>query len=109
MKKIKSDSRVLYAVTWSLLIASVGWSFIMPQHAYVHTFTSKHFGIWYGIVAAYGVFEYIRIIKSQLADTKYALAMINILVCGYAFVMFLTQQAFELYLKFGLAYPALGK
>lgn len=109
LRKMKADHPKLYRITWATLFASVAWSFVMTQHAYVHIFTSKHFCIWYALVCSYSLVAYTDVVKSHFAAKKYAWYPVHFLAIGYAVAMCLTQQVYELYIKFGWAYPHLGR
>jgi hypothetical protein len=93
---------------WILLIASVSWSLVMPQHAYIHNFTGKHFAIWYALVATLAVHQYWLFLRQKFNALPFYYKLLNVLLVMYAIGMFLTQHVYELYLKFGLLYPMLG-
>lgn len=93
---------------WILLIASVSWSLLMPQHAYIHNFTGKHFAIWYALVATLAVYHYACFLRQRFSTLPVYYKALNVILVLYAIGMFLTQHVYELYLKFGLLYPMLG-
>jgi len=94
---------------WVFAASALIWSFVMSQHAYIHSFTAKHFAFWYGIITAYALSFYIPKVLADFKDKNYSWMAFHTINCLYALIMFVSQHVFELYLKFGLLYPFLGK
>jgi hypothetical protein len=102
------QQQAISKMIWILFIASVSWSLVMPQHAYIHNFTGKHFAVWYAVVATLAVYQYALFLKNRFNTLPIYYKVFNVLLVLYAFGMFLTQHVYELYLKFGLLYPMFG-
>jgi len=76
----------------------------MPQHAYVHLFTNKHFGVWVGLMMAISLPVYFQVVKQHFQEKKTALMALHIGLIGYAAVMCVTQQIIGLWWKHGFIY-----
>lgn len=107
-KQIHAQQDKAIKLIWVFFAASVSWFIVMPQHAYIHTFTAKHFAVWYAIIAAYGLHFYLPRLKKDFVDRRGLRMAFHTILLVYCFVMFASQQIYELYLKFGLLYPHLG-
>jgi len=81
-----------------LLIASFAWCIVMSQHAYVHTFTIRHAGIFYGLLAGPLLYLFVGSFK----DFKTFILTKKILYVAlviYILFMFLTQQIWDNFIK----------
>jgi hypothetical protein len=104
MRDLYARNKMLYKVLWALFFASIAWTFVMAQHAFIHIFVNKHFAIWYALIAAYGLPLFYTKIKLALKEKQTMHLVFYSLIILYAITMFLTQQVFAVYLKYGLAY-----
>lgn len=109
LKTIKKESLRMYQIAIVLLIASLSWFVVMMQHGFIHIFTTRQFGLFYGLVIGYGIFAYWAQFKKSKKEKKTALLVVHYLFMSYIIVMALSQQIFDLYLKNGFLYPHLGK
>jgi hypothetical protein len=108
-RRLKQDNPVLLKVLVVLLLASVSWHFVMPQHAMVHMFTLRHYATAFAIVFGVGMvyyFNYIRVLRHNRSVWLYAVHMpliiITVVYAGY-------EQLYLAILKYSLVYPAWGK
>ncbi|MFN4082086.1 MAG: hypothetical protein ACK4K9_00480 [Bacteroidia bacterium] len=92
----------------AVFVASISWSLLMAQHAYVHGFTNKHFSIFVGLAAGFSIPEWIKKIKKDFSNGKPVMKLFHIILLLYISVMFLSQQVYEVWLKFSILYPHLG-
>lgn len=105
LKKEKTNNYIKLLI--SLFIASVSWSLIFPQHSSVHAFTSRNWGLFMGIITAVILPYYFTFLKATWSkSTLYK--TIHCIFIGYILVMAVSQQIWELYLKYGLLYPKFG-
>jgi hypothetical protein len=109
LKELKTNNKRLYQIVWALFFASVAWTICMAQHAFIHTFTNKHFSIFYGMVAAVGLPVFYNKLKQAFASRNYTYGAFYGLLAAYMVAMFITQQLFPLYIRFGIGYSLLEK
>jgi hypothetical protein len=109
MKEIKKESPKAFYIGITLLTAGVSWSFVMTQHFLVHLFTTRNIGMFYGFVAGYGCYAYIGLLKKHFKERKPLYMTAHVIFIGYTAVMFFSQQFFDLYIRYGFAYPFFGK
>lgn len=108
-KQFKLNYPKLYQIQWALFFASIAWSFVMTQHAFVHGFTNKHFSIWYALTAAICLPIYWQKVKNVFAAKAIVPKTLHGLAIAYALLMFVTQQVWEVWLEFGLLFPNFGR
>ena len=101
---IRKQSPRLFQICIALFVASAAWGVVMPQHAYVHLFTNKHFGLWVGLMMAISLPVYFQVVKQHFQEKKTALMALHIGLIGYAAVMCITQQLIGLWWKHGCIY-----
>ncbi len=106
LKKYKPE---LLKISIAVFFASIAWSIFMPQHAFIHAFTNKHFSIWVGLMGGVSVYAYFQQLKLDFSTAgNITTKSFHILVILYATAMFVSQQVYEVWLKFALFYPAFG-
>ena len=76
----------------------------MAQHAFIHTFTNKHFSIWYALVVAIGFPLFIEAFKQAWKMKQQAKVAFYTLLSLYMLAMFVTQQLIPVFFTFGLGY-----
>lgn len=108
-KKIHAPGQKSLQLLWVFLAASIAWSVVMPQHAFIHSFTAKHFAVWYAPVAASGLFYLYQHFKNEYREMLWWKKCIYVCLAGYAAIMFVTQHVWELYLKFGVLYTVVER
>lgn len=109
IKWLKQYKPELYKISWALFAASIAWSLFMPQHAFIHAFTNKHFSIWVGLMGGVSVYAYYKQLQIDFATKEnIALKSFHVVLITYCIAMFGSQQVYEVWLKFALLYPALG-
>jgi len=101
-KKVKAENRNFYKILFVLLIASISWLFVMTQHATVHCFTIRHFGIFYALVIGIGLKAYYELYYSKIKFSKVLLAL-HYIFWGYIVVMAFSQQFYD-YFRYGILY-----
>jgi hypothetical protein len=109
MKEIKKESLHTFQIAIVLLIASLTWFVVMTQHGFIHIFTTRQLGIFYGLVIGYGLFAYWEKYKEARKAKKAWVLALHYVFMAYILVMALSQQVFDLYLKNGFFYPYFGK
>jgi hypothetical protein len=107
-KTIKANQNKLFKIGMALFIASAAWGFVMSQHAYIHSFTNKHFSIFVGLSCAILIPLYIDKVKLDLKSKNTGMKVFHGLLIAYTLVMFLSQQVWEIWIKFGFCYPYFG-
>lgn len=104
VRDMYKNNRRLFFITLTIFIATLSWSFAMMHHAYVHMFTSRHWGIFIGLVCGYTLPMYWAQVKMAFAQKKYPPITIHVLFIGYIAAMAISQQVYALYLKHGFAF-----
>jgi hypothetical protein len=107
-KTIKANQNKLFKICMALFIASAAWGFVMSQHAYIHSFTNKHFSIFVGLSCAILIPLYIDKVKLDFKSKNNGMKVFHGLLIAYTLVMFLSQQVWEIWIKFGFCYPYFG-
>ncbi|OYU96009.1 MAG: hypothetical protein CFE21_06250 [Bacteroidetes bacterium B1(2017)] len=108
-KQFKQNYPRLFQINWALFFAAITWSFIMSQHAYVHAFTNKHFALCYALTASICLPIYWQKVKTAFQHKEILPKVLHIILIGYALAMFLSQQVWEVWLKFGILFPKFGR
>lgn len=90
------------------LVAAIGWNLTMWQHAMVHVWIAKNWGIWVALVAGPGLLWLYSVLKQYESQAKWQFAL-QALLAIYILGMAITQQVWELYLRYGFLYPWLEK
>lgn len=101
MRLLKKESLKAYRIGLVLLVASLIWALVMPQHFIVHTFTTKQVGLFYGFIVGYGLWAYWLYCREAFRKRKWPLMVMHTLFIGYILVMFLSQQVWQMYVKYG--------
>ncbi len=104
LKNMKQHNLLLYKIIWALFFASIAWTFVMAQHAFIHTFTNKHFSIWYALVVAIGFPLFIEAFKQAWKMKQQGKVAFYTLLSLYMLAMFVTQQLIPVFFTFGLGY-----
>lgn len=105
MKQLRVNNKRLYQIIWVLFFASIAWTICMAQHAFIHTFTNKHFSIFYALIAATGLPLFYTKLRGAFASRNYRQGIFFGALVLYMLVMFITQQVIPLYIQFGIGYP----
>lgn len=108
MKELRTNNKKLYQILWALFFASIAWTICMAQHGFIHIFVNKHFSIWYALIAATGLPILWQKVKTAFMQKPILPKVFYGVLCLYMLVMFLTQQVWMVYLKYGLAYKWLN-
>lgn len=98
---LRKQNPRLFSIVLALFIASAAWGFVMPQHAYVHLFTNKHFGLWVGLIMCISLPFYWNVVKLHFQQRNKVLMFLHVALIGYAVIMFITQQVVGLWWKHG--------
>lgn len=105
MSDLRKRNPEIYRVVWCLFFASVAWTFCMAQHAFIHTFTNKHFAIWYAVIVGLGVPIFWEKLRVARAAGKTVQVVLMGIMGAYMIGMFITQQLIPVFIHFGVAYP----
>ncbi|MEO6882492.1 MAG: hypothetical protein ABI199_00555 [Bacteroidia bacterium] len=109
-RKAKKGNSKLFLILITLLIASLSWSVFMTQHSLVHIFITKQIGVFYALMLGYSLPIYFENLKKSFSSSgKIPLRLFHIGFLSYIFVMAASQQIFDLYIRYGFAYPYFGK
>lgn len=108
LKKMYTSNRVQFKMGIVFLLASANWIFIMPQHALIHTFTIKHWGVFIAYVSGLGIIELKNVIVHDYKQKNYYRLIIYMLLLLYGVYGFVFNQVYYLYIKFGFGYPYFG-
>jgi len=108
LKNLKDKNPVLGKIILVVFVASISWSLLMAQHAYVHGFTNKHFSIFVALVAASGLPVWFSNAQYHFKAGKLYQKTFHVLLVLYSLIMMLTQQVYEVWFKFALLYPIMG-
>lgn len=106
--RFRADFPKLFNVHLALFFASIAWTLLMAQHGYVHGFTNKHFSIWYAIAIGVCLPYYFEQLKTDFQQKKSVMMGLHVVMVSYAVIMFLTQQFWEVWLRYGWLYPNFG-
>tara|TARA_Y100000768_G_C23991143_1_gene693292 strand:- start:10968 stop:12149 length:1182 start_codon:yes stop_codon:yes gene_type:complete len=101
LKKIFRENKEFFGVIMSLLAASYAWYLVMPQHAFIHPFTVRQFGIFIIFTTGISVIEYLKIAKEHFNSDQFLLKFAHSFLALYVIAMFLTQHVLQAYLRFG--------
>lgn len=101
-KKLKTENTKLFSILLVLLVASVSWLLVMTQHATVHCFTIRHFGIFYAVAIGIGLKEYYALYQTKIKDTRWMLVL-HYIFMAYIIGMMVAQQFVD-YFRYGLLY-----
>ena len=104
LKHSFANNRNLFYIIITVFIASLSWSFAMMNHAYVHLFTSRQWGILIGLVCAYSFPIYFVWVKTAFKQKKYPAIVFHTLFILYIAAMLVSQQVYALYIKYGFFY-----
>ena len=108
MKELRVTNKNLYKILWALFFASIAWTICMAQHGFIHIFVNKHFSIWYALIVAIGLPMLFQKIKVAYTGKQLLPKVFYTLLCLYMLAMFLTQQVWMVYLKYGVGYKLLN-
>lgn len=100
LKQLKVTNIFNYKFLIVLICAGISWYFFMPQHAYVHHFTAKHFVLVMAISSVFGIIKLYELYKNQHTYKK-VLAGIGLL---YLITMSITQIIYPVWWKYSLGY-----
>ena len=100
-KKIKNEHHQFFKISIVLLLASYSWSLFMPQHAFVHPFTIRQFGIFITLITGYIVIIYKDYLKVHFKTLPMSLKALHGFMLFYTSVMILTQHILPVYIKYG--------
>ena len=81
--------------------AAAAWGIAMPQHEFIHSFTNRHFSIFYGLAIAFCLPLYFEQVKNDFHRRKPFWIAFHIILLAYTFWMFLSQQIWDLWLRNG--------
>lgn len=101
LKKIFNENKEFFNVLLTLLAASYAWYFVMPQHAFIHPFTVRQFGIFVIFVTGISVVEYAKIVHTSYKSGTLISKIGHGFLIFYMAAMFLTQHVLQAYLRFG--------
>lgn len=107
LRHLYISNKKLFYIAIILLVASVSWSFAMMHHAYVHLFTTRQWGLFYGLVLGYGLPVYAGMVKNAFVQKKYTALIFHGVLILYCIAMAISQQVYGLYLKNGLLFGIL--
>ncbi len=104
LKSFKVNQPELYKVGIALLIASPAWFFLMPQHALVHHFVARNWGLFYGFVIGTGLLIYKDMVISHWKQKRKRILALHFVFTLYCVLMMITQQLIPTYWSFSFAY-----
>jgi hypothetical protein len=102
LKKVKNENKKTFSILIILLIASISWFLLMTQHATVHCFTIRQFGIFYTLALGYGLVAYYELYQSKIKFSKLYLTL-HYLFWVYIIAMAISQNFID-YFRYGLLY-----
>jgi len=108
MRNLRRKNEKIFKIGLVLMAASIIWGLVMPQHFIVHTFTTKQIGLFYGFIIGYGICAYWPYCKAAFQKRQPLLIALHVIFIGYIMGMFLTQQVWDMYIKYGWFYPFLN-
>lgn len=80
-----------------LILATLSWNFAMTQHSLVHSFTTRHIGILFALIAGAGLLRYRIQLQEDWATGVWYRRAFHVVFIGYTMVMLLTQQVWDLW------------
>jgi len=102
LKKLKAENKKIFKLLIVLLIASISWFLVMTQHATVHCFTIRQFGIFYALVLGYGLTAYYDLYQTKIKFSKVYLTL-HYLFWMYIAAMAVSQNFID-YFRYGFLY-----
>jgi hypothetical protein len=106
--RLYREYRMHFKMAVIFLVAGVAWIFVMPQHAFIHTFTVKHLAVFIGFVSGFGLVKYRSLVKMHFKEGAWYWKVFHVLIITYTLYGVACNQVYYVYLKFGFAYPFLG-
>jgi hypothetical protein len=103
LKELKKADKRLFELGIVLLIATLSWNLAMTQHSLVHSFTTRHIGIFYGFVIGYGLLKYYSLFRKDWSEKILYKKVFHIVFIGYIVLMAAAQQLWD-YLRYGWFY-----
>ena len=101
-------NKKLFWVNITLLLCSISWIFTMPQHAYIHLFTIRQFGLFYASILCAGFYAYWLILKQHWDQRKIIPISFHAIFIVYTIINTISSHVYYVYLKFGYGFPLLG-
>jgi hypothetical protein len=108
LSKFYREHRLHFKMAIIFLLAGIAWIFVMPQHAFIHTFTVKHLAVFIAFVSGYGLVKYAALVKMHFRRGAWYWKIFHVLAIGSTLYGIAYNQVYYVYLKFGFAYPNLG-
>lgn len=99
----KIDRQIIWLSAIGIL-AAMSWGMVMPQHAFVHIFTAKHYGFVVTLIGGVGLVEYYRLLKAKYKKMHIAWKIFHIGFTLYGIGSMFYYQIMDIYYTNGLAY-----
>ena len=96
----------LWRIGLVLLLATLSWSLVMPQHFLVHLFVTRHWGIFYGLIGGYCLHAYAQGLCRSWASLRLPARLLHSLLIVYVLAMAISQQLLD-WFRHGFLYPFL--
>ncbi|MBK0402907.1 hypothetical protein I5M27_07905 [Adhaeribacter sp. BT258] len=109
LRKLKVEDKQMFRIVLVLLLAGLSWSVAMSQHFLVHVFTTRNIGLFYGFIVGYGLVAYWPLLQKAWQEKNRLHQGFHVLFIGYVAFMALSQQVWDLYIKYGFGYTWLVK
>lgn len=106
-RKWREDQDERAKLIWVLLVCSIAWNLVMWQHAMVHVWTARNWGLFVGLISGPGLVWLYGKLRNQTVLPRWQIALLWLVVI-YIGGMALTQQVWDLYLRYGFLFPLLG-
>ncbi len=103
LKELKKVNKELFQLGIVLLLATLSWNVFMTQHSLVHSFTTRHVGIFYGFVIGYGLLKYYELLKRDWNGVVLYKKGLHVVFIAYILVMLISQQLYD-YVRYGFLY-----
>jgi hypothetical protein len=105
LRRIRRERHRIYQLAMVLLIATFAWTFLMAQQTLIHAFNTRHLGLLFGLVVGYGLLEYAPIVSRHWRQRHRPWMAFHVLFIGYMIVMALSQQVYDVFVRYGFGYP----
>jgi hypothetical protein len=107
-RHLYTQNRKYFWLGWVLLLASIVWIFFMPQHAYIHLFTIRHFGFFYAFILCAALYAYGNTLMTHFRERRTVYLALHTIFILFTVGTALYSHFFYVYLKYGYGFPSLG-
>lgn len=103
MLYLRRQHRALFALCLTLFVATIAWSLVLSQHYLVHLFTTRHWGLLYGVLGGVALVLYLQRLRADWLRPVLLPKVLHGLFIAYILVMAVSQQWLD-WFRYGFLY-----